>query len=477
MIMGIGAIIGAAAVSLAMQAIEPLANLINQNVYRVFPNRLPGIADLIDLLYKGEISTDSYYDLMRAQGLNSDYADILYKSQVQLLNAADSVSAWRRGIIDEDTLYDNLRKNHYTDSDIQNIIQLTEYFPSPSDLIRFAVREVYNEQIAHQYGLFEDRSEKYIAEAAKAGLQEEQAMNYWAAHWELPSITQAFEMFHRRIINQEDLFRLLKALDVMPYWRERLTQMAYSPLTRVDVRRMYGLGVLDREGVYNAYLDHGYSPDNAELMTQFTIKYETNEDYGITRTTVLKSYKKGLISEQEARQYLAQLGYAENTIDLHMQQAEYDMYEEDIDLYVDNLVQLYRLGSLTLSDLQTALNGLDLPSAYVTKVVNKERIATANKVKVPSKADIEQWLTLKVINETEYSNYMKRLGYLETDIAKYLQAFTIVTDTESKEHLSVTIYQRWLVSGIISEDLFTQTLIEMKYSQADIQRFIQEAKK
>jgi hypothetical protein len=471
----IGMVVGAAVVSLAMQAIEPLALAINQQVYRMFPIRVPGAADLIDLYYKGFISEAQFYDAMKANGLDYEYAKNLYDSQVQIFNAADSVTAWRRGIIDEDTLYTNLHKLRYTQEDIDRVISLTEYYPNPSDLVRFAVREVYSPQIAQQYGLFEDFPEEFIQAAAKAGLPEEQAKNYWGAHWELPSISQAFEMYHRRIINEEELNTLLRSQDVMPYWRERLTSMAYSPLTRVDVRRMYGLGVLDRDGVYNAYLDHGYSPENAELMTNFTIKYETNEDFGITRSTVLKSYKKGLITQDQAVSYLAQLGYAENTIELHMQQTEYDMYEEDAELYVDNLVLLYRLGAMTIDQLKTSLLSLDLPGAYVDKIVNKEKVSTSKKLKLPTKTELEKWLELKIINETEYSNAMTRLGYQEEDIIKYLQAYTMLEDTSKKEYMTVAIYQRWLKAGIMSTSTFRETLTEMNVSESDIERLIQEA--
>ena len=83
----------------------------------------------------------------------------------------------------------------------------------------------------------------------------------------LPSIGQGFEMLHRRVIEDADLDLLLRALDVMPFWREKLKDISYNPLTRVDVRRMHRIGVLEEEGVFNAYLDVGYNEENAQLMT------------------------------------------------------------------------------------------------------------------------------------------------------------------------------------------------------------------
>ena len=52
-------------------------------------------------------------------------------------------------------------------------------------------------------------------------------------------------MLHRGVIDTAELDMLLRAQDVMPFWRDRLTAIAYRPLTRVDVRRMYKQGVLN----------------------------------------------------------------------------------------------------------------------------------------------------------------------------------------------------------------------------------------
>ncbi|MBA7557821.1 hypothetical protein ES705_50595 [subsurface metagenome] len=37
-------------------------------------------------------------------------------------------------------------------------------------------------------------------------------------------------MLHRDIVDQDTLKMLLKSLDIMPYWRDRLIQLSYNPL-------------------------------------------------------------------------------------------------------------------------------------------------------------------------------------------------------------------------------------------------------
>ncbi|MBA7524148.1 hypothetical protein ES705_16285 [subsurface metagenome] len=151
--------------------------------------------------------------------------------------------------------------------------ELAYVIPPVADIITMAVREAFTPDIARRFGQYQDLPSEYVEAVQKKGLSKEWAERYWAAHWSLPSPQQGFEMLHRGVIGIDDLNMLMRALDIMPFWRDKLTQIAYKPLSRVDVRRMYALGVLDVSGVRKAYTDLGYNDYNADLMTQFTIKY------------------------------------------------------------------------------------------------------------------------------------------------------------------------------------------------------------
>ncbi|GAI69295.1 unnamed protein product, partial [marine sediment metagenome] len=92
------------------------------------------------------------------------------------------------------------------------------------------------------------------------------------------SILQGFEMLHRDVITPEQLNSLFMATDIMPWWREKLQAISYSPLTRVDVRRVFKMGIIDREQVYRTYLDLGYNEEKAEWLTSFTEMQNTEQD-------------------------------------------------------------------------------------------------------------------------------------------------------------------------------------------------------
>ena len=210
--------------------------------------------------------------------------------------------------------------------------ELAKPIPPVADIITMAVREAFTPEIAARFGQYEGLPAAYVEWVGKKGLTKEWAERYWAAHWSLPSPQQGFEMLHRGVINESDLSLLLRALDIMPFWRDKLIEISFNPLTRVDVRRMYGLGVLDKAGVLKAYKDIGYNETNANLMTEFTVRYqdaikqreeeraEAAKEKRVvpwTNAQTLKFLKMGLITEDRARDELVALGYDEEHISVY----------------------------------------------------------------------------------------------------------------------------------------------------------------
>lgn len=215
--------------------------------------------------------------------------------------------------------------------------ELAYPIPPVADIITMAVREAFTPEIAARFGQYEGLPAEYVEWAKKKGLSEEWATRYWASHWTLPSAQQGFEMLHRGIIDRDDLTLLLRALDIMPFWRERLIQMSYRPLTRVDVRRMYNLDILDPEAVRKAYKDLGYDDTNAEYMTRFTVRIkeeaekreqERKERALLVRVSpwttaqTLSFLKRGLITRERAIEELSILGYDGEHINVYLASVE-----------------------------------------------------------------------------------------------------------------------------------------------------------
>jgi len=220
---------------------------------------------------------------------------------------------WVRQVLSESRL-----KNKYQDA----ILELRYQLLGASDYIRFAVREVFSPASRAALTLDEDYPEILTAKLRAIGYSEEDARNSWAAHWELPSPSQAYEMLHRGLINEAQLDDYLKSADYAPVWRPLLKAISYDPLTRVDVRRAYKLGVVTLDQVKQTYRDLGYDDKNATILAEFT-RVDADEErkqerellVGPVKSSALSMYKARRIGEAQLRQTLSDLKYPKDLID------------------------------------------------------------------------------------------------------------------------------------------------------------------
>ncbi|MBA7567124.1 hypothetical protein ES708_08824 [subsurface metagenome] len=469
-----GVMSGGGLANMILGMFPPFSTAYSKWAYSRMPNVIPGLGDMIELRYRKKLSESEYQTHAAELGFNTAWADRLYESGAALLTGSDYIRLWRREEIEESDLDDHLSRLRFNKSGIEHLKKVTEYFPSPGDLVRFAVREVYTPATVEKFGMLEDLPEKFTTEALKAGVPKEQSDNFWGAHWILPSSGQGFEMFQRDVIEPDDLGMLLKALDIMPFWREKLTKIAYRTLTRVDVRRMHAMGKLDDTETYDAYRHYGNSPEDAERMLAFTKAYNSEGSKGLTRANVVKGFKLGMIAEGDLRTYLEAFGYGEGVVDFWVDMAVYEKTLDEIQVSKAELDAQYQRGMISESEYRQRLNAMDLPATYVEKAVAEVAAKESLKVRMPTRSDLEKWLLLQVIDEEYYVDEMRTLGYRQEDIEYYLTEIAFEVDTSRRKYLPITTYSRWLATGIIEESVFRKIAGGMEISAADIDRLVRE---
>jgi len=454
----------------------PLQNAITRSEYNVYPNLLPGTGELTALRRFGNLSKEEFLQLMRESGIEPAHATRIEEASQAMMSAIEYVALFKRKEITETVFLDRMGKIGFEPEEIQHVLKVTEYFPPPPDLIRMAVRDVWaaNKQ---QLGLGSAPPAKFLEEAAKSGLSGQWAQLYWDAHWELPSMTMGFEMFHRGIIKDPDqLAALIQAHDYNPIWHDKLLQLSYNNLTRVDVRRMYDLGVLDAAGVTKAYKDLGYSPENADLLTRFVQKATSDETKGLTVSSILRSYKEGLINAGEARELLKSMDLTDATIDFQLALADHEAEAAKLQDLEKELLARFQLGTIDENGIRVRLAQENAPAAFIDQVVSRIARSSHLKVKLPSRSDLERWFEKDLIDESFYFEYMIKLGY-DREVARlYMAEITNDQTNPKRKYLSMTIYMRWLKAGILTDVEFTTLGQEMSLSPDDIQRSIQEAR-
>ena len=353
--------------------------------------------------------------------------DVFLAATRQLLPPDEVREATLRGIPFGESADAYLAKYGFTPAEISAMKALWQRIPPVQDLIRMAVREAFTPDIAEKFGQYADFPADVATYAAQQGLAAEWAKRYWAAHWDLPSVTQGFEMLHRGVINQETLDMLLRAQDVMPYWRDKLTAIAYNPLTRVDVRRMYHLEVLDDAGVTKAYRELGYSAENAARLLEFTKVYygpededPEEEDRAWTKAEILDGYRKRILTADQARTALREMGYPEDKANWYLAREDLKAAQSLKDAYVTRWRNLYINGVASADEVNTNLTALGMTEAELGELLPLWHLDKIMAVQRPTKAELTRWLKAGIITEAAWAAEMQLYGYSERHISWYL---------------------------------------------------------
>ena len=332
---------------------------------------LPDINVLIqDGLFNG-VNEQEIIERIERVGVNPDNAP---KYITALTTKPDITSIIEFLLRTDNTLSalpNELRKIGVNDNYFDMYRQLANVIPPVQDIITMAVREAFSPAIASRFGQYEDFPEDFAKYAAMKGLSKEWAERYWAAHWGLPSPQQGFEMLHRGIITQEDLNLLLKALDIMPFWRDKLVKMAYTTYTRVDIRRMYGIGVLTAADVKKAYLENGYDEIKAEQLTKFTVAEHAASITGLKSQNVVTAYANGLINQSELTGILSDMGLKYEEIAQITKAANYKKQWEIKTLKISAISNQYKKKAITRNEANSQLLSLGIAAGEVNLMLDK----------------------------------------------------------------------------------------------------------
>jgi len=393
--------------------------------------------DAIQAYQRGEISREQALNDLRMRGYNDTRAEILLEIGHQVPDMAALYSMNLRGLPGGENLVERFKDLGYNPEDAQSLADLRFYIPPPQDLITMAVRDVFNPERVAEFQQNEDFPEEFAFWAEQQGISRDWAEKYWQAHWVLPSVQMGYEMLHRRVIDEQQLRNLMSAQDIIPGWRDALIAISYSPYTRVDIRRMYDLGVLDEQQVFEAYQDIGYDKVKARTLTDFTIELAGDDEElpdeleGITRSSVISSYKAGIIDRTTADELLGLVGVGESARAVYLTAADLDIDREERLDEMDLILTEYENGARGLLSAQLELNNLPLTPLEKEKAEKKLRRIRVKKIKMPTKAQLDKFFAAGLIDDEEYEDQLERMGYPDTYISKFRQLLEGGVETDA----------------------------------------------
>lgn len=337
----------------------------------------------------------------------------------------------RRGIISESEFKAGMRKLGYIkDEYVINLRKLGEYAPPPSDVIRMMVRDADDSELVNEFKLDTDFEVKYASQlkewAKWSGVSDTYMKYLWRSHWDIPSPTQLFVMYHRltrldpsdpKYVSIENVKRALEQQDIAPYWIDKYLAISYNPLTRVDVRRAFNIGVLKRADVKNNYLDNGYSPENAETLTKFAEKQKLKDGY---TNAHVRRYLEGRITQFALTIELAGEGYEAEDITKIITRAKNSFRWKNAGSCVKATKRRVFLGEFNDDQARNVLIGFGMDGEQADIFIEGWHCELVARGKELPAAKLLQLFDAGIIPANDLLARLKRLGFTDDSAVKML---------------------------------------------------------
>lgn len=452
-----------------------------QTNLNIRPTLLP-IQDALESHRRGLITDAEFRNILGRGGLSDAAISVYINLEDALFGPAELVALWRREEISDGIFDRELHKLGWSDDSIANLQKLAFDVPSGQDVIRFVVREVFNPGLRSQLGLDVDFPSDSIDAFKAAGLDEDRARNEWAAHWVLPGTALAFEMMHRGFIDEDDVRLILRANDVLPLFVDPIIAAAFNPLTRVDIRRMHAVGLLDEVQLVRSYQDVGFSPETAGLMAEFTILFneapdeeEAKETRDLTRAQIVAFMRADLFDEETAAQQLVDIGFSPDNASAIIQVELVAQLQKQRAAEIKVVRNRFQNGAIDFNEAVTELDALDLTARERDLLLTEMEAERLSQIKLATRGELDRFFRENIITRTEYMGELEALGYFEPWIERFAKLITDEFEEDAREPKKLSVAQslRFMRAGLLTAAQALERLIELDFTEVDAGLFIE----
>lgn len=426
------------------------------------PQYIPGQNDLDRMFAANRMSDSQWECYTKAHGNLPDMHREARDAGATRPNINDLVTLYRRGIVTSvDSLAKRMRENGVLQrGHVEEYVALSDWLPGPPDLIRYMVRDVFDEDTVRKFGLDDQFKDKYTADANalgfKVGLSDKTARLEWMSHWKVPSDTSLYTMVQRLyedrfevrrwdtiaatigveaaerqlgprppVFSETDLRYALKVNDNLPTFVDSLVAIQYRPVTNTDASRMFDLGLIGTEEFVDRVRQNGYTLENATLIANYYTAErarKTATATGVwTPRKIAGAYKEGLIDRVRADQLLGEI-----VLDEALRAKTLDRMEVEADVDTRRRVlrankKLYLYGVIDETELRARMANIGITQAAEDRIVLEWNSDRAGRSREPRVAMLCDWRDRGMITPDEHMERLIRLGYTVDDATRISQ--------------------------------------------------------
>ena len=389
-----------------------------QKLNKKFSPNPPDAFGILGAAFRVPSLTPQVREAMERTGLSKEDIDLMFYAQYQTYPIELIREIYFRDNKNPTWAQEKLMELGFPPNRINDIIKTFEVIPPIQDIMHLLAKEAFEPETIKHLGLDAEFPNEVIQWGQKHGLSAVWLEKYWIAHWQEIGLQTAFEMFQRDQMSRADLEYMFKTQEIAPWYREKLLNIAYQPITRVDIRRMYEDGVIDREEMTRRYRHAGYAPDDAELMSDWTERYTKRELINRAKTEVIGAYKQRNITREDAFNKLTKAGYgiadANNQLDL----VDYRIEKAILDDRINIVGNLFIDRIINEQEAITRLNKFNLPSKQSELLMEQWIAKRQTRAALPSKTDLHKFALKGYIKEDRYRYFFEKLGY-DDEVTNY----------------------------------------------------------
>ncbi len=382
-----------------------------QTVNKEFRPNLPDPSTVVNAAFIAPEKTGEVREILKRHGLKEEDIDLLFIARYQLYDVQTLKTLYLWKLIDKEKVYERMREMGFTDTRTNEIIQTWAIIPPVQDILTMVAKEAFEPDQIARYGLDLEFPADQSEWLEKQGLNRFWQEKYWAAHWNYPSPQQVLELLHRGIVDKDEVNEYYRVVEMPKFWREKLQEASYNVFTRVDTRRMHGMGVLTDEDLIKAYMDQGYNLERASQLAEFTKRYNADTAKHVTMGQIVKAYRNSMINRTEATDLLKSIKFTPDHAEWLLSNADFEETLELQGLYINALKTRYLDGLINDLEARTELAKLNLPGARIDALMSFWKAQFIKGAKLPSKTDLDKFIKQGIIDKDQYRNEMYRLGY------------------------------------------------------------------
>jgi len=390
-----------------------------KDLMRRFTPNTPSAGEILRASFVAPELHDRVVKALQQGGLTQEDIELMYVANYNVYDEQHIRALYFRGALTEEEANNRLSELGFTPQRISEIKQGWKVIPGIQDLVMMQAKEAFEPDLISKYGLGAEEPTDIYEWTRKLGLSDEWTSKYWSAHWQHASYNQVMEMLHRGYIDADSVYDWYKLVEIPPYWRDLLTKIAYSPYTRVDVRRMHAEGVIGDDALIQSMKDIGYDQEHAEKMAEFYKKYNARTAKELSRSDIEKAYEDRDLTYSQAVSLLEAIGYDTEIADFYLSRVELEMQR------ATRLERIALTKEKFLSSLVTEMEARNLLVSYgveiarINELLDRWTVQVLKNAKLPSKTDLDKFVRSEVINEDGYRVEMSKLGYSDYYINLY----------------------------------------------------------